>query len=258
MLKPSLLMWCLVCLPLPGLAATKLHFCYEDKALPPLFMGNSLDVPAGYPGATIEILQQVDAQLPELDIVYSRKPWNRCLYEIAKNRIDAVVATYRKEREHFLVFPHNAEGELQTDLAISQFGWCLVSKVSRAAVAEKVVPFTLAIPNGYSAAQKLNVEQYPQVGASSQRHAFELVNKGVVEGSIGICQIGQDQVAAYPYANTLHAIRPPFDMSYGFMAFSKAFYQLNPALVEKIWQVQHDLPHTKLYLKYLMMGIEEQ
>ena len=74
--------------------STEMVFCYEDKELPPSYMGNGLVVPKERPGAAIEILRRADKLLESISIKYVRKPWQRCLYELKKNKIDAVIASY--------------------------------------------------------------------------------------------------------------------------------------------------------------------
>jgi polar amino acid transport system substrate-binding protein len=58
---------------------TNLLFCYEDKSLPPYFLGESADVPKDKPGATIELMRQLDLKFSELNIKYIRKPWKKML-----------------------------------------------------------------------------------------------------------------------------------------------------------------------------------
>ena len=100
-----------------------LRFCYEDKQLLPYYTGNSAEVPAA-PGATIEHLQQV-AAVAGISLELVRMPWLRCLQQLADNEIDALVASYSSEREHYTIYPRNNAGQPDPSRAINTNALCL-------------------------------------------------------------------------------------------------------------------------------------
>jgi polar amino acid transport system substrate-binding protein len=230
----------------------EMTFCYEDKELSPAYMGNGQGIPSQNPGAAIEILQHLDAKLPKITVKYVRKPWQRCLHELKKNKVHAVIASYRPERQKFMQYPMKADSTPNTAMAISRFGRCLVGKsLFNRRLVQKDKAFSLAIPTGYSAASSLDPKRFAIVNTHSQAQAYELVRKSVVDGTIGLCLINGEKVRAYPYSQELIPVHPPFDMSFGFLAFSKTFFSENKSEIEAIWSLLATMPVAEFYLRYL-------
>ncbi|WP_247659603.1 hypothetical protein [Pseudoalteromonas sp. MMG006] len=103
-----------------------LLFCYEDKDVAPMFLGVGQEVPIDQPGASIEVLRKLDAELDGVNVAFVRKPWRRCLNDLEFNKVDAVIASYRPGRERIAAYPFNEKGELQTQFAVSRFSSCLI------------------------------------------------------------------------------------------------------------------------------------
>jgi polar amino acid transport system substrate-binding protein len=235
-----------------GSHAQTLKFCYEDKELAPSYMGRGLIVPTESPGVVIEILRMAEQKFESLTIEYIRQPWQRCLHDMKRNKVDAVVASFREYRTEFLTFPMGTEGEVDKTLAMNEFGRCYVGDKNFIRDLEdpsKIL--NLAVPNGYSSAKSVDESKFAKVATPSQLDAFELVNKRVVDGAIGLCMINGFPIKAFPYSTKLHAKYPPFDKSYGYLAFSKLFYANNPQLAKQLWQEMIKFPYTEVYMRYL-------
>lgn len=234
--------------------AVEVTFCYEDKELSPAYMGNGQGIPRNKPGAAIEILRHVDVGLPEITIKYVRKPWQRCLHELKKNKVHAVIASYRPERTEFMQYPIKPDSTINPAMAISRFGRCLVGKqVFYQHMEQQDKAFSLAIPTGYSAASSLDAKRFAIVRTNSQTQSYELVMKDVVDGTIGLCLINGEKVRAYPYSKELVSVYPPFDMSYGFLTFSKEFFAEHQNEIETVWSLLATIPVAEFYMDYLEM-----
>ena len=71
----------LLLLSINSFASTSLLFCYEDKPLAPHFYGEGSAVPKNAPGATIEIMQQLDVEFNELNVIFIKKQEiNKCIF----------------------------------------------------------------------------------------------------------------------------------------------------------------------------------
>ncbi|WP_105169697.1 substrate-binding periplasmic protein [Pseudoalteromonas sp. T1lg23B] len=246
-------------LNIQALYAQTLTFCYEDKELAPSYMGKGLEVPATNPGASIEALKAVEKNIRGLTIVFVRQPWQRCLHDIKRNKVDAVIASYVESRREFMTFPSRKEGQLDTTLAINELGRCLVgNEAFMSQLDSNEGTFNLAIPRGYSSADRISDARFTKVDTLSQKDAFDLVSKEVVDGTFGLCMINGKQVSAYPYADTLHAKYPPFDVSYGFLAFSKNFYTYNKELADQVWAELVKFPFAEVYMRYLKEDEQSQ
>lgn len=232
-------------------------FCYEDKSLPPLFTGNGLDVPKENPGASIEILQQVSKHAPEVTFSFVRRPWKRCLSDIKNNKVDAVIASYRESRASYLVFPKKDDGQIDEQYAISYFGSCLIGNEKRLRRSQEYNDFVVAAPSGYAIVQTLYDRELLVLTTYSQHEAYELVLKGVVDATVGICELGKDKVSGFLYSDRLVAKYPAIEVTHGYIAFSKGFEQTEPNTVRLVWQTQLKIQSTPLYLKYIMRDLKE-
>ncbi|KZN56897.1 hypothetical protein N474_09760 [Pseudoalteromonas luteoviolacea CPMOR-2] len=233
-------------------ATTFITVCYEDKNAPPFFLGSGFDVPKERPGATIEILQSLEERISTVRMVFVRKPWQRCLKDIKNNKVDAVVASYRPERSKFLQFPKNVDGSINLSLAISMLGTCLVGKQGLAVdIANRNYPLSLAAPRGYAVLSTLQQDLYRVILTDSQEDAYQLVLKSLVDGSLGLCKIYDEQVAGFPHSDKLQAVYPPVDISYGYLALSKEFTEQNPEMAQTLWDQLESMPLHKYYLDYV-------
>lgn len=238
-------------------SSTELVFCYEDKALIPMFVGVGHEVPIDKPGASIDILNTIDNQLPNLKIIYQRKPWRRCLRDLANNNVDAVIASYRAERAKFAVYPMTNDNKVADKYAISKFSSCLIGRPNfhkqwktREVFQNKA--FTLAVPNGYGIGESLKDEPFFIHNTFSSEKAFELVENNVVDASVGLCQVDDSPVVSYPYENSdVAAIYPPYETIHGYLLFSHEFYNKHTALGKQIWQQLAQINTAKIYLSYL-------
>ncbi|WP_156158586.1 hypothetical protein [Pseudoalteromonas rubra] len=244
------LMFLLACCQVAAKVSVRL--CYEDKHIPPFFLGNGLDVPQENPGATIEILRQLETQVDDVQFQFVRKPWQRCLYEIKRNRVDAVIASYRPSRQDFLAYPLNDDGSPDTLSSISRLGTCLVGMSQlQNAIAEQVYPINLAVPRGYSVAESVGSDKYTILNTDSQSDAFELVLKGKVHGTFGLCQVDGKAVAAFPYRRQLKAVYPPLDISFGYLTFSKQFRALHAPTAQALWSSLSTTELHHIYIAYI-------
>lgn len=228
-----------------------LVFCYEDKNIAPMFLGDGQNIPTDKPGASIEILQQLDLALPNVAISFVRKPWRRCLNDLEFNRVNAVIASYRKGRENVAVYPVDEQGKLQDDYAVI-IGRYKFHKEWETREVFQNKAFTIVIPNGYGLNSALKEEPFFIHNTFSKSKAFELLDKGVVQASVDLCQVDGLKVSSYPYeGNNVKPIFPPYETSHGYLVFSKKFYEENNALSLQMWQWLSKFESAPVYIKYL-------
>jgi polar amino acid transport system substrate-binding protein len=232
-------------------AAPVLRFCYEDKQLLPYYAGDSLAIPAT-PGATIEHLQLATARTG-LMLQLLRLPWLRCLQQLEENNVDALVAAYVPERDHFTVYPTLANGEPDPTKAINQLGLCLAHRFDNP-LAEKIArpddSITLARPLGYRPIPL--PANTVQVGAHSPDQALDLVIEGRVDATTVLCQL--NGIAAKERHLNMMPVQlmyPPLHQSSGYLMLSKSFYQRYPQLSEQLWQALPQTLDKARYLQYL-------
>jgi len=238
-------------------ASTELLFCYEDKALTPMFLGVGDELPIVNPSASIDILKLIDNRLDNLHITYLRKPWRRCLQDLAKGQVDAVIASYRPERAVLAVYPMTLDNKVAHKYAITKFSSCLFGREKfhqqwqNREVFQKQV-FTLAVPNGYGIPETLKSEPFFLRHTFSSDKAFELLKNNVVDASIGLCQIDDLPIANYAAkSEDIAAVYPAYQNIHGYLLFSNSFYKKNTQLSKRIWQQLGNINTAQIYVSHL-------
>ncbi|MBQ4833744.1 amino acid ABC transporter substrate-binding protein [Pseudoalteromonas sp. MMG010] len=233
---------------------TVIKFCYEDKHVPPMYAGEGLVIPTQNPGASIEILRKLDASFNDMTIEYIRAPWRRCLADLKNNKVHSIIATYRAARKDFAVYP-TLNNRINERGAISRFGMCLVGESSFRNAFVNSKPnnkkFSVAIPFAYGVNHRIDKTQFTIYNTLSNKHSYTLLEKGVVDASLDICQINGENVAGYPFHSKVSQIYPPLHINDGYVVFSLAFYKQNETLTNKIWQWFEHNDTVPTYLKYM-------
>ena len=248
--------WCLwlLCWSLP-LHATTLNFCYEDKQLRPYYFGNSNEVPADHPGATIEHLQQITDSLHiKLNLV--RLPWKRCLAQLHQGTIDAVIASHSAEREQYAVYP-TKEGKPDPSRAFAEHETCLVVRPGnnwfwdgqKFQGIDKVV---IARPLGYAPLKTSDDSKISIHYTLSGTQDLDLLEAGRVNAITTLCTIaGENAVTPSLQGRKLEVVYPALYRNTGYLVFSKAFYQLRPNLSRQVWDALQKNKGTPIYQHYL-------
>jgi polar amino acid transport system substrate-binding protein len=262
MLKMVLLWLC----ALPWLAAavtnnagsplTPLHFCYEDKSLPPYYLGNDAMIPASHPGASIEHLRRLSAAIPELQLQLQRLPWKRCLAALAAGQVDAVIASFQPERLALGQYP--MQGQLpDPERGFGAHQTCLVSRQDArwhwdGIRFDGVDELIVARPLGYAPLKSPSQQKMTMHYTLSTTMDLALLAKGRVHAITTLCQIaGQPLASAAITAKGLKVLQPPLYSNTGYLVFSKQFYQREPQLAAALWQQLALDKGTDIYLRYL-------
>ena len=239
-----------------GNTQTNLLFCYEDKALPPYFLGEGAIVPNEHPGATIELMQKLDEEFSNLNIKYIRRPWKRCLDDLSKSTVDAVIGSYHSEREKIGVYPKH-KGKVDPAKAISKHAVCFIKhKNSTFSWDGNVIQgnkkMVIAVTAGYMIIRVL--EKLPVIihEALSADQALALLNNQRVDAAISLCQIkNYTNKETNEIGSEFEIVYPPLHVNSGFLIVSHGFYKNNSILVNNIWHYFINLDSNAIYNKYL-------
>lgn len=259
-------LYLLLCVVLPSkaMAATAepqvlLRFCYEDKPLEPYYRGSGSEIPPKDPGATIEHLQQLTAQVSGITLQLERRPWKRCLAKLAQGDIDAVVASYRPEREDIGVYP------LQDHLpdpqrAFSEHQTCLVQKKGSGWHwdGEQVTgleTMVVARPLGYAPLLVPGPKQVLMHYTLSGTMDLELLQAGRVHAVTTLCRIaGQSVVSPNILQHDLQVLTPALHRNVGYLLFSHQFYRQHQPEAAALWQQLATNKGTEIYQRYLVQA----
>ncbi len=236
--------------------ASELTFCYEDKSLPPYYLGNDSQIPKQQPGASIEHLHRLAAAVPNLTLRLTRLPWKRCLAALKTGQVDAIIASYQPEREALGQYPMRGKipdpsrgfGEHQT---------CLVSRKDahwrwdgeRFSGVDELI---IARPLGYAPLKSKVQQKMTMHYTLSGTMDLDLLEKGRIHAVTTLCQIaGQPTAAAKSMtARGLTVLQPPLYRSTGYLVFSHQFYQQHPDLATALWQQLAKDKAADIYLRY--------
>ncbi len=235
---------CLLSFPVTAL---QFYYCYENSELLPHFSGNSSEVPAKSPGAAIEILQQIDELTSDIEFVFVRYPWKRCLRELEAGKVHGIVGSYTPKRSDYAVFPKK-NNTVDTSKAFSEASTCLIHKTSKLIiwnndVFEFTPPITMSIPSGYRSINALKKYGFSVYETNSASKAHELLFNGRVDASISSCDI--DNLPKYIALNP-----KPIGIQYGYLIISKHFYRLYPDHSETMWDILKTIDKNHYYSKY--------
>lgn len=239
-----------------GTSITALQFCYEDKALPPYYLGNNATIPANRPGASIEHLRRLSAAIPNLQLQLTRLPWKRCLAALEAGQVDAVIASFQPERLALGQYPMQDQ-QPDPERGFGAHQTCLVSHKDARwywdgrrfyGVDELIV----ARPLGYAPLKSPSQQKITMHYTLSGTMDLALLAKGRIHAVTTLCQIaGQAIRSAAIKAQSLKVLYPPLYSNTGYLVFSKQFYQRHPELAAALWQQLVKDKGTDIYLRYL-------
>ncbi len=241
----------------PAKSAVALRFCYEDKPLEPYYRGHGAQVPKDYPGATIEHLYQLTAAVPGVSLTLERLPWKRCLSKLQAGETDALVASYRPEREDIGNYPM-LDGKPDPSRAFSEHHTCLVKKADSQWTwdgerVQGIDSLVVARPLGYAPLIVPGPQQVSMHYTLSGTMDLDLLQAGRIHAVTTLCKIaGQAVVSSVISDLGLQVLQPPLHSNTGYLVFSKQFSERHPQLSAALWrelQLNKAIPIYRSYLK---------
>lgn len=241
----------------PAKSAVALRFCYEDKPLEPYYRGHGAQVPKDYPGATIEHLYQLTAAIPGISLTLERLPWKRCLSKLQAGETDALVASYRPEREDIGNYPM-LDGKPDPSRAFSEHHTCLVKKADSQWTwdgerVQGIDSLVVARPLGYAPLIVPGPQQVSMHYTLSGTMDLDLLQAGRIHAVTTLCKIaGQAVVSSVISDLGLQVLQPPLHSNTGYLVFSKQFSARHPQLSAALWrelQLNKAIPIYRNYLK---------
>ena len=234
-----------------------LRFCYEDKPLEPYYRGAGEQVPKDFPGATIEHLHQLTAAIPGVPLQLERRPWKRCLSKLQTGETDALVASYRPEREQIGNYPM-LDGKPDPSRAFSEHHTCLVKKADSTWTwdgerVRGIDSLVVARPLGYAPLIVPGPRQVSMHYTLSGTMDLDLLQAGRIHAVTTLCKIaGQAVVSSVISDLGLQVLQPPLHSNTGYLVFSKQFSARHPQLSAALWrelQLNKAIPIYRNYLK---------
>lgn len=220
-------------------AKTRLVITYETKENPPFYLGVGAQVSAHAPGISIEFINEIAEKLG-FEVTYRRAPWQRGLFMLKNNHVDAIFhASYNEERESIGRYPMKEGVVDESRSMMPQSYYFYVKKPNTLnwdGASYSLIKGKVGAVIGYAVADYLVDKQVEVVEVRSQLIGLKMLQYGRIDAFAGIETMVDYQLQAH--SAELVAIEkthlPIMTKSY-YLLFAKQFYQENPVLAERIW-----------------------
>jgi len=251
-------MLALLC-PIPALAdPVEFRIAYEDKDTPD--HTGTTEVPADNPGITVEMLNLLPSRIPHLKIVFSRKPWARCLLELESGAADAVFASsFKPERLKLGAYPMQ-NGKDDRNYRIDTKSYSLYklrdspitwdgSRFSHASLG-------VVAMRGYAIVDDLKKLGIAVSEVDKSENAFRMILAGRIDGFAQLTEVGDYTLQKNPEFSPIVKVVPPIVAKDYYLQISHQFQAKHPELTWDIWKKLADIRQEeleRLTLKYMKL-----
>lgn len=236
-------------------AAEVLRAAYEDKALPPYYMGDSTVVDAERPGVSIELVRTA-AKEAGIDVEFVRMPWVRCQKSLQKGEIDAIFnASFKEERLEFGVYPMaGAKPDPARRIATVTYSLYRLKggPVDWNGMKIDGLDGPVGAQSGYSI-----IEDLTRMGVKTEETQASTTNFKKLASkripAVATLDVTGDAVLATGEFPTIEKVALPLVTKDYFVMFSHQFYDGKRALAERLWSKLAEVRErdaAKLYAKY--------
>jgi polar amino acid transport system substrate-binding protein len=221
-----------------GSAAEVVRAAYEDKPLPPFYMGNGTDIDPQAPGVSVELLREA-AAAAGVEIHFVRMPWARCLKSLQRGEVDAIFnASFKEERLEAGVYPM-AAGKPDPARRITTLADMLYRLKGGAVTWDGrtiggLGDAPVGIQGGYSI-----VEDLTRMGVKSEESAdtatiFKKLASGRIPAAAQLEASGDATLALGSFA-AIEKMQPPLVTKDYFLMFSHQYYDAHRPSAERLW-----------------------
>ncbi|MBC7951011.1 MAG: transporter substrate-binding domain-containing protein [Rhodospirillaceae bacterium] len=236
-------------------AAEVLRAAFEDKALPPYYMGDSTEVDADRPGVSIELLRAA-AKEAGIEVEFVRMPWVRCQKSLQKGEVDAIFnASFKEDRLEFGVYPM-AGAKPDPSRRIATVAYALYrlkdGPVSWDGKIIEGLDGPVGAQSGYSIIEDLTRMGIKTEEAQASTTNFKKLASKRIPAVAALVVTGDALLATGEFAN-VEKVTPPLVTKDYFVMFSHQFYDGKRALAESLWGKLAEVRERdggKLYAKY--------
>lgn len=219
-------------------AAEVLRAAYEDKPLPPFYMGAGVEIDPAAPGVSVELLREA-AQAAGIDIQFERMPWTRCLKSLQRGEVDAIFnASFKEERLEAGVYPM-VGGKPDPSRRITTLAYMLYRlKGGPVTWDGKTIGGLGDSPVGAQAGYSV-VEDLTHMGVKPEEAADTLTNfKKLASNRIrAVAQLeaSGDAALAGGAFPSIEKVKQPLITKDYFLMFSHQYYGANKDAAERLW-----------------------
>jgi polar amino acid transport system substrate-binding protein len=221
---------------------------YEDKDTPD-HTGSGDFIPED-PGILVELVKQIQGRVPNLRILFSRRPWARCLSELEAGTADAVFSSsFKPERLKIGVYPMK-DGKEDRTYRIDTKSYSLY-KLRESSVewdGSRIgnVKSEVAAMRGYAVVDDLKKMGVTVREVNNSESGFRMLMAGRVDGFAQLTEVGDYTLKKYPAFSGVVRLSPPLVVKDYYLQISHPFQAKYPELTLAIWKALADIRRTEL------------
>lgn len=264
-MRVRLCMTLLLLIGLGGAAAwaaepVTLRVAYEDKDSRD--HTGTAEVPTENPGITVELIAMLETRIPDLKVVFVRRPWVRCLLELETGLSDATFASsFRPERMKIGLYPMTAEGQPDRRYRIDTRTYSLY-KLRDAPLdwdGRQITPdkYEIVAMRGYAIVDDLRKIGVPVTEVDRSDIAFKMLVAGRIDGFAQLSDVADYTLKRRPeLGREVVKLTPPLAVKDYYMQISHQFNARHPGMAQRIWKVLAELrqsEHERLTAKYMAL-----
>lgn len=234
-------------------AGEVIRAAYEDKSLPPYYMGDTTEVDPVNPGVSIELMREA-AKAAGVEIEFIRMPWVRCQKSLQRGEVDAIFnASFKEDRLESGVYPM-AGGKPDPVRRIATVSYALYklkgSAVTWNGTAIGGLDGPVGAPAGYSVTQDLARLGVKTEEAADTTTNFKKLASKRIPAVATLDVSGDALLAEFP---SVEKLTPPLVAKDYFVMVSHQFYDSKRELAERLWTKLAEVREHRaaaLYAKY--------
>ncbi len=236
----------------------ELHVGYEDKDNYD-HTGTGAVVPE-HPGVMVELVRMLPSKLTNLRVVFSRKPWARCLAELEVGAVDGIFSSsFKLDRMKIGVYPMR-DGKDDPRFRIDTKTYSLYKLVNSplhwdgnnfANLSQGLIAL-----RGYAIVDDLKKMGITVNEVNNAEDAFRMLLAGRADGFAHLTDFGDYSLRMNGEFDNIMKITPPIITRDYYLQISHQFHAKHPQLVPKIWQALAEIRQAeseRLVSKYLKL-----
>jgi len=235
----------------PAQAAETLRAAYEDRALPPFYLGAESDPQA--PGVAVELVREAAKELG-VQIEFVRMPWVRCLKSLQRGEVDLLfIGSFKEERLEAGRYPM-VDGKPDSARRIATISYNLYrqkgSPVGYNGTAITGLEGPVGAPSGYSIIEDLQRQGVATEEAVDTTANFKKLSSKRIAAVATLETSGDILVKDFP---AIEKVMPPLVTKDYFVMVSHQLYDTKRDLAERLWRKIAEVRDHKgpaLYAKY--------
>jgi len=250
----------------PGLAPAQpqqvtLRFVYVDTPLYPYYIGHGQLIPDN-PGVSIELVKLLEKKVPGLKVELARMPWKRCLLSLKQGSADALVASFRPERQENGVYPTRPDGRPDPSRRMETHNYVLYKRKSSTLSWNGKrfdrVDGAIGAPLGNSIVEDLRGHGVTVEESQSFVNNLRKLLAGRLAGVATLETVGDFQLGRSQYTEVVK-MSPVLASKDYYLMFSHQFIDKHPRLANDIWKALAEIRtsySTTLMFRYMKMTAE--